>query len=79
MLKLFRSSAHLGQPWPIQKAAMRSMLARADQEERSFKAIAKDCGEHVDGAWGRILDPSPHAKGQNIGAHAVGAEHPDGS
>lgn len=30
---------------------MRAILARADQEERSFQAIAKEWGEHVDGAW----------------------------
>lgn len=40
MLKLFRSTSHLGQPWAIQEAAMRAIVARADEEERSLHAIA---------------------------------------
>ena len=50
-LKLFRSTSHLGQPWAIEESAMRAILARADEEERSFHAIAREYGDPIDGAW----------------------------
>lgn len=50
-LKLFRSTSHLGQPWAIEESAMRAILARADDEERSFHAIAREYGDPIDGAW----------------------------
>lgn len=50
-LKLFRSTSHLGQPWAIEESAMRAILARADEEERSFHAIAREYGDPLDGAW----------------------------
>lgn len=57
MLKLFRSTSHLGQPWAIEQSAMRAILARAEEQERSFQAIAKEWGEQLEGAWdGQIHD-----------------------
>lgn len=50
-LKLFRSTSHLGQPWAIEESAMRAILARADEEERSFHAIAREYADPIDGVW----------------------------
>jgi len=56
-LRLSRSTSHLGQPWAIEESAMRAILTRADEEERSFQAIAREYGDAVDGAWsGEIHD-----------------------
>lgn len=56
MLKLFRSaSAHHGQPWAISEDAMRSILARAADEEKSFQAIAKEWGDNLDGCWDGLV------------------------
>ncbi|MQV12210.1 hypothetical protein GHL01_00425 [Sinorhizobium meliloti] len=56
-LKLSRSTSYLGQPWAIQESAMRAILARMEEEDRSFSAIAKEYGTPIDGAWsGEIID-----------------------
>ncbi len=56
-LKLSRSTSYLGQPWAIQESAMRAILARMEEEERSFTAIAREYGTPVEGAWtGEIID-----------------------
>ncbi|AMD60911.1 hypothetical protein AWN88_22600 [Agrobacterium tumefaciens] len=50
-LRLSRSTSHLGQPWAIEESAMRAILARADEEEKNFSAIAREYGGPIDGAW----------------------------
>lgn len=56
-LKLSRSTSYLRQPWAIQESATHAILARMEEEDRSFSAIAKEYGTPIDGVWSReIID-----------------------